>query len=166
MDKGVLGIGSPAGRVGLGLFVVSLCLTAAGLGAEWTPAGYNLQIQTHFNHTVQQHAGSVTLTLEHTQGVTLTVAAAGAGKEVFTCQSPGSSDTLVTKYKLTGADLGAAADSQWVGSSDFISPSRSYPLPYTDGVSQVTLQAQGTSSGNRANDAGAYSASLVITAAW
>jgi len=164
LDKGISRTASPA-AAGLGLLVVSLCLAAAGLGAEWTSAGYNLQIQTHFNQTGQQHAGSVALTLEHTQNVTLTIAANGAGKEVFTCENPGA-DTLLTRYKLTGADLGGAADSEWVGSSDFINPGRSYPLPYTDGVSQVTLEAQCTSSDNRANDAGAYSASLVITATW
>jgi len=67
--------------------MISLCLTSVALGAGWTPLSYELEILTHFNGTGQQHAGSVTLTLEHTENVTLTVAAAGAGEEVFSCQS-------------------------------------------------------------------------------
>ena len=164
MTKAILRMASLAAVSAVALAAISLCLSSAGLGASWTPAGYNLEILTHFSQTGQQHTGSVTLTLEHTEDITLAITANGAGKEVFACQTSG--DTLVTRYKLTGADLGGAADSAWVSSSDFISPSRSYPLPYTDGVSQVTLEAQCTSSANRANDAGAYSASLVITATW
>ena len=134
--------------------------------AAWTSESYNLEILTHFTQVGQQLPGSAALTLEHTEGVTLTISAAGEGKEVLTCQTAGSGDTLLTKYKLTGADLGGAADSTWVSSSDFINPSRSYSLPYTDGVSEVTLEVQGTAADNRANDAGTYTASLIVTATW
>lgn len=154
-----------AAGVGLSLLAVSLCPARGCFADGWTPPSYNLEILTHFTQVAQQHVGSVVMTLEHTQDVTLNVSANGAGKEVFTCQAPGSTDTLLTRYKLTGADL-VAPDTEWVSSSDFIQPSRTYLVPYTDGVSQITLEAQCTASDGRAQDAGSYTGSLIITATW
>ena len=72
-----------AAYAGLGLLVVSLCLASACLGAGWMRPTYNLEIQTHFNQSGQQHAGSVVMTLQHPEEVTVTIAANGAGKEGF-----------------------------------------------------------------------------------
>ena len=160
-----LGTSLLAAGVGLSLLAFSFCPVRRCFGQGWTAPNYNLEIGTHFTQVGPQHAGSVVVTLGHTEDVTLNVSANAAGKEVFACEAPGSGDTLLTRYKLTGADL-AAPDAEWVSSSDFILPSRTYLVPYTDGVSQITLEAQCTASDNRAQDQGSYTASLIITATW
>ncbi len=145
--------------------VVSLTSTRSCGVDGWVSPTYNLDIATHFTQVGQQQGGSVVMTLVHSVDVTLNASAEGANTEVFVCQTGGSTDTLVTKYKFTGADL-SAPDATWVTSTDFINPGRSYQVPYTDGVSEITLQTQCTSDAGRAQDAGSYTASLRITATW
>ena len=143
------------------LTVCLACNGAAGATGWAQPTG-SVTISTHFQATSQSWSGSTVLTLNHDGAVTIQASVATGGDEVLTAST---NDALVTSYKLTGAALGGSADGDWVSSSAFISPARSYSVEGT-GPSEITFWARGTSAADRANDAGTYTAVIILTATW
>jgi hypothetical protein len=129
----------------------------AAFGVGWAGKPYSVAIPTHFTGRGQALSSSVSMTLDHTNG-SIQASVAQAGNEVLS----GAGDTLVTQYMLTGARL-QNGDSAWVSSSTFLT--KTYSVLGAD-VSTVTLSVQGTSASNRANNAGAYSASIILTYTW
>ena len=103
------------------------------------------------------------LTLNHDGAATIQASVQVSGDEVLTSTS--TSDTLATSYKLTGAALGASADGDWVSAAAFIAPEKSYTVEGT-GPSEITFWAQGISTADRANDAGTYTGSIILTVTW
>ena len=72
-------------------------------------------------------------------------------------------DSLTTSYKLTGPSL-RNPDADWVGSQAFVT--RTYEVQGDGPASDITLSVRAAATGNRANEAGAYSASVVLTVSW
>jgi hypothetical protein len=134
------------------------CLGATG----WAQPNYSLTITAHIAGSNVSQWDSTVMTLNHDGAATIQASVTTSGNEVLTSAS---SDTLATSYKLTGAALGATADSDWVASLTFISPAKSYSVEGV-GPSDITLWLRGTSSSGRANDAGDYTASVVLTVTW
>jgi hypothetical protein len=94
---------------------------------------------------------------------------AGAHSGILT----NGTQTLVTQYKLTGADLSTTADSSWknagTASGEFFdSANNAYAITHVSGTGSytVTLNVQMTSQTNQAPDAGDYTAGLTLTASW
>ena len=146
--------------------VVSGLICAAGglaLGdlpiGRWVGEPYTLAVPTHITGAGQAHSGSLVLTLEHNRHCTITVSVANAGDEVLTF----AGDTLATSYKLTGAGL-VNGDADWVASSTFLT--RNYDLRTVGPSDQITIWVQAAASSSRANNAGTYSASVILTASW
>lgn len=147
----------------LAAFIVGCVAHSAVFGAlGWQYPPHTVTIATHFTGTSQAQSGSTVMTLKHPQPATIQASVATAGDEVLTCST---SDILATSYKLTGAALGGTADTDWVASSAFISPARSYSIAGA-GPLEITIWVQGVSAANRANDAGTYTASVILTATW
>jgi hypothetical protein len=114
-------------------------------------------MSTHISSVGQACSGSTTLRLWHDGVCTLSVSAP-AGGEVLTLGGAGSGGpTLTTSYKITGF---ADQDTSWVGSSAFLS--RTYSVTGS-GLQNMTLWVQGAPPANRAAEAGAYTAAIVIT---
>lgn len=137
-------------------------LAAHGLsygGNAWVGKPYSGSISTHFTGCGQTLSGTVNLSLSYTAPCTCTVSVAGQGDEVLTHNG----DTLTTRYKLTGVMLSGGGDASWVDSTTF--RTKAYTL-VGDSAGVMTLWVEGTSASNRANEAGAYSASLTLTLAW
>lgn len=147
----------------LATYLIGCVACGCCLGAtEWAQPEYSVTITTHFDGTSQSRSGSTVLTLNHDGAATIQASVQTAGDEVLT--SPGS-DTLTTSYKLTGAALGASADGDWVSSAAFIAPEKSYTVEGA-GPSEITLWVRGVSAADRANDAGAHTASIILTVTW
>ncbi len=148
----------------LAAVVAALAGAPAGLAITgWDQPTYALGLGQHFAGRSQSQSGSVVLTLVDHWAATISVSVVGAGDEVLTHSATG--DTLATHYKLTGAALGASADNDWVPAATFVQPGRTYTVEGS-GTSEITMWAQGTSAADRANDAGAYSASVTLTVSW
>ena len=137
------------------------CTYALGV-TGWVQPEYTVTITTHFSSTSQSRSGSTVLTLNHDGAATIQASVAVSGDEVLTASS---SDTLTTSYKLTGAALGGSADGDWISSSAFILPEKSYSVEGT-GPSEITIWVQGISAADRSNDAGAYTGSIILTVTW
>ncbi len=147
----------------LAAFIIGCVAHSSVFGAlGWQASPYTVTIATHFTGTSQAQSGSTVMTLKHPQPATIQASVVTAGDEVLTSSS---SDILVTSYQLTGAALGGTADTGWVASSAFILPARSYTTVGA-GPSDITISVQGVSAANRANDAGAYTATIILTATW
>lgn len=129
---------------------------------SWSQPTQSVTITTHFTATDQARSGSAVLTLDHDGPVTIRASVVRAGDQVLTAAG---GDTLATSYKLTGSALGGSADANWVASSAFIAPEKFYSVEGT-GPSDLTLSVRGQTSPSRANDAGAYAASVVLTVTW
>ena len=140
------------------------CVTCGwALGATgWAQPEYTATITTHFSGTSQTRSGSAVLVLNHDGAATIQASVTTAGDEVLTSSG---SDTLTTSYKLTGAALGGSADGDWVSSSAFISPEKSYSVEGT-GPSEITIWVRGICAADRSNDAGAYPGSVILTITW
>jgi hypothetical protein len=136
-----------------------VCLQAT---TGWQQPNYSATIATHFTGRGQSQTGSSVMVLNHDGAATIRVSAVSSGSEVLKSVS---SDTLTTSYMLTGSALGASADGDWVASSTFADPGRSYSVQGT-GPSDITLSVRGASRSDRAVDAGTYNASLVVTVSW
>ena len=135
----------------------AMCRLAFGGNASWEDDPYSLTIPTHFTGVGQVRSGSVGMTLDHRAPCTVQVSVANGGDEVLTC----SGDTLLTQYKLTGLMLEGGGDATWVDSSTF--RTKVYTI-VGDGKGVVmTLWVQATSASARANNAGTYSASVILT---
>ena len=141
------------------VFVGCVCLWAA---TGWQQSNYPVTIATHFTGRGQGLTGSTVMVLNHDGAATIRAAASSGGSEVL---KSASNDSLTTSYMLTGAVLGATADTDWVSSSAFIDAGRSYSVQGT-GPSKITLSLRGVSRSDRAVDAGTYNASIILTVSW
>jgi hypothetical protein len=99
------------------------------------------------------------MTLDYDTPCTITVSVAKAGDEVLAS----GGDTLATSYKLAGAAL-QNGDGDWVDSSTFLT--RSYSVQGTGPFDEITIWVRAAASSGRANNAGTYSASVILTASW
>ncbi len=129
----------------------------------WAQPEYSATLSPNITSVGQISSDSTALMLNHDGAATIQASTAQPGDEVLTHQT--TSDTLVTSYKLTGAALGASSDTDWVSSSQFISPARSYSVEGI-GPSDITFHVRGEAASIRANDAGTYAASIVLTVMW
>lgn len=108
------------------------------------------------------------LTLYANATVTITAAGDATNSGIATS---GTSDTLTTSYKLTGADI-TTPDSAWKAAGteegQFFYASNSYEVTHTngDGSYEVTLQVQLESEDAAASDAGDYTCGVTLTATW
>jgi len=134
----------------------------AGAATGWAQANYSATVATHFGAVAQAQSTSEVLVLNHDGAATIQASVVSAGDEVLTSVT---SDSLTTSYKLTGAVLGGTADGDWVASADFIHASKSYSVTGV-GPSNITFWVRGASAANRANDAGAYTGSVILTVTW
>ena len=145
------------------LLVVGCLACCLAFGeTQWAQPEATATISTHFNGTALSRSGSTVLTLNHDQAVTIRASVTTTGDETLTSSG---NDTLTTAYKLTGVALGGSADDEWVSSSAFISPQKSYSVAGI-GPSQITFWVCATAAADRANDAGTYSARVILTATW
>jgi hypothetical protein len=142
--------------------VAGLICAAGGLalgGANWSGQPYTLAVPDHITGAGQKHIGSLEMTLDHDTPCTITVSVAKAGDEVLAS----AGDTLATSYKLTGTALQGGGDPAWVDSSKFLTGNYSV----AEGEDpKITIWVQAAASSGRANDAGTYSASVILTASW
>ena len=146
---------------------VIIVMTAVGgvacglvVGANgWAGQPYSVTVAAHITGCRQSPSGSTDMMLDHDVPCTIQPSVLHGGDEVLTS----SGRTLVTRYKLTGDDL-QDGDTTWVTSTDF--HTRTYNCGGTGPTSRITLWVQAASSANRADEAGAYSASIVLTASW
>jgi hypothetical protein len=142
--------------------VSGLICAAGGLalgGATWSGQPYTLAVPDDITGAGQARSGSLVMTLDHDTPCTITVSVAKAGDEVLAS----AGDTLATSYKLTGAAL-QNGDAEWVDSSTFLT--RNYSVPETGPSDGITLWVRAAAGSGRANDAGTYSASVILTASW
>jgi hypothetical protein len=146
----------------MALIVSGLICAASGLawgGASWSGEPYTLAVPDHITGSGQARSGSLVMTLDHDVPCTITVSVAKAGDEVLAS----AGDTLVTSYMLTGAAL-ENGDPDWVDSTTF--RTRSYNVPQTGPADGITLWVRAAAGPARASNAGAYSASVILTASW
>jgi len=129
----------------------------------WAQPEYTATPSPHITGLGQTCTDAIVLVLNHDGAAAIQASAAGAGDEVLTHQTTG--DTLATSYKLTGAALGASSDADWVAADQFISPARSYSVEGV-GPSDITFHVRGEAAPARANDAGTYTASIILTVTW
>ena len=152
--------------VRIAVVVAGLICAAGGLalgGATWSgQQPYTLAVPEHITGTgaEQARSGSLDMPLDHDTPCTITVSVAKAGDEVLAS----AGDTLVTSYKLTGAALQNGGDGDWVDSSTFLT--RNYSVPETGPPDGITIWVRAAAGSGRANNAGTYSASVILTASW
>ncbi len=128
-------------------------------GANWSGQPYTLAVPDHITARGQARSGSLAMTLDHDTPCTITVSVATAGDEVLAS----AGDTLVTSYKLTGTSL-QNGDGDWVDSSTFLT--HTYNVLGTGPGDEITLWVRAAAASNRANNAGAYTASVILTTSW
>ena len=133
---------------------------------EWRDSDPSITL-ADFTASAQTKGSSVLLTVWTNMGATITPSTGDGKSGVLTSAS---SDTLTTEYKMTGAALGATADSAWKSSGvggAFIT-GNTYTVQQVNGtgVYTMTVNAQATTSSAKANDAGGYSCQVVLTATW
>ncbi|KPK45632.1 MAG: hypothetical protein AMK72_10765 [Planctomycetes bacterium SM23_25] len=149
--------------LGTAAFVTCITWDSAPAITGWAQPAYSATLSPNIAGVGQAGTDSKVLTLDHDGDSTIQASVTQAGDEVLTHQTTG--DTLVTSYKLTGAALGASSDTDWVSSSDFIAPARSYSVGGV-GPSEITFHVRGAAAPARASDAGTYTASIVLTVLW
>ena len=140
--------------------VASAICWAAGVaqgGASWLAQPYSVSIPTHISGTNQAVSASTDMMLQHDVACSIVVSV-GLGNEVLTLNGR----TLTTAYKLEGTHL-SDSDTDWVGSATFITKTY-HVLGTVD--STIKLSVQATAPSNQAPDAGAYTASITLTASW
>jgi hypothetical protein len=139
--------------------VASLICAAGGLAlgeASWYDQPYTLDVLDHITGIGQEPNGSLVMRLDHVTPCTIVVSVA---TELIS-----AGNTLATSYKLTGTDLENGGDGGWVDSSTFLN--RNYEVLGAGPSSDVTIWVRATASSDKANDAGTYSASVILTASW
>ncbi len=127
--------------------------------ASWQDAPYSFETDGHITFPGQVRDGTLEMTLAHDQPCRVSVSVAQAGDEVLSIDG----DALTTSYKLTGPSV-LNPDEHWVGSQTFIS--RTYDVDGHGPTSDITLSVRVAAAGDRANNAGEYSASIVLTVSW
>lgn len=148
--------------VRIAVVVSGLICAAGGLalgGANWSGQPYTLAVPDPITGAGQARSGSLVMTLDHDTPCTITLSVEKAGDEVLAS----AGDTLATSYKLTGAAL-QNGDAEWVDSSTFLT--RNYSVPGPGPVDTMTIWVRAAASSGRATNAGAYSASVILTASW
>ncbi|HUU91852.1 MAG TPA: hypothetical protein VM238_11675 [Phycisphaerae bacterium] len=149
-----------------------LATAAAAVGAAcgsasaitgWAETEYTATASPHITGLGQTCTDAIILVLDHDGDAAIQASTVQPGDEFLTHQTTG--DTLATSYKLTGAALGASSDADWVAAAQFILPARSYSVQGV-GPSDITFHVQGEAAPTRANDAGTYTASIVLTVTW
>lgn len=149
-----------------------LAAAAAAVGATcgsasaitgWVQPEYAATPSPHITGLGQTCTDTIILVLDHDGDAAIHASAVQPGDEVLTHETTG--DTLATSYKLTGAVLGASSDTDWVAAAQFILPARSYSVEGV-GPSDISFHVQGEATAVRANDAGTYTASIVLTVTW
>lgn len=107
--------------------------------------------------------GNLEITLYHNKDVIVGYSVVPGSPITLTCQTPGSSDTLKTEYKPSEA-VG------WVLSDDFTPFGYIWAgnVSHTLGVGKTTWDfwARATAASDRANDAGDYTAYMLVSATW
>lgn len=142
--------------------VGAVCGSASAI-TGWAQPEYTATPAPHITGLGQACTDAIILVLDHDGVAAIQASAIQPGDEVLTHETTG--DTLATSYKLTGAALGASSDTDWVASAQFILPARSYSVEGV-GPSDITFHVQGEAAAVRANDAGTYTASIVLTVTW
>jgi hypothetical protein len=137
---------------------VAACGSALG-DASWTGQPYSATVAEHLTGTGQARSGSLAISLSHDVPCTVAVSVDRAGDEVLRLDG----DWLATSYKLNGAAL-ENGDAEWVDSTTFLS--RSYAVPGTGPADELTLWVRAAAAPDRANEAGTYTAAIVLTASW
>ncbi len=142
--------------------VACLCLACGVLlaGASWVGQPYSVTIANPITARNQSQSDSLTMTLEHDKVCDIDVSVAQAGDEVLRSSTD---DTLTTDYMLTSSAIQGGGDATWVPSSQFVGGN--YKVTGT-GPSDITIWVLATSAPDRANDAGTYSAQVILTATW
>ena len=142
------------------------CLLAVCIGhpailadASWLDSPYSLEPDGHITSPGQTLDGSLTMTLAHDQPCQISVSVAQAGDEVLSIDG----DALTTSYKLTGPSV-TNPDGHWVGSQTFVT--RTYGVDGYGPTSDITISVRAAAASDRANKAGEYSASIVLTVTW
>ncbi len=134
------------------------CCARAPGATQFIGTPYSVAL-AHINHVGQASTGSTAIRLNHTGGCTLSVSAPQDKGEVLTLGGAGGGGpTLATSYKITGI---ADQDTDWVDSNAILS--RTYTIPPGGGVTDLTLWVQGVAPSNSAPEAGAYTATIVLT---
>ena len=133
---------------------------------EWTDVNPSITIAAPFTASAQAKDSDVLLTVWTNVGATITPTTADGKLGVLTSDH----DTLTTEYQMTGADL-VTPDAAWKSSGaagTFNTGGNSYTVKLVDttGIYTMTMKAQATTSATKANDAGAYSCQVVLTASW
>ncbi len=149
-------------RARIAAIVFGLICAAGGLAlgdASWSGQPYTLAISNHITGRGQVQSGSLAMTLNHDAPCTITVSVETAGDEALAS----ANDTLVTSYKLTGTAL-QNADGDWVDSTTFLT--HSYNVLGAGPGDEITLWARAVAGTNRANNAGDYTASVILTTSW
>jgi hypothetical protein len=136
----------------------AVCGLAFG-AASWSGQPYALIVGNHITGPAQAPTGLLAMTLDHDGPCTIGVSVDHAGNEVLNC----SGETLVTGYKLTGAAL-QNGDADWVSSSAFLT--RNYDVQGNGPSDPITLWVRAAGASSRANNAGTYSASVILTVSW
>ncbi len=144
------------------VIVVSAICWAVGVAqaaATWLGQPYSVTVPTHISSVGQVVTSNSNLVLQHDAACDLIVTALVSGNEVLTS----GGQTLSTAYMLTGADV-SNPDGGWVPAATFVT--RTYHVVGTGPNSTINIAVQATPPADRAQDAGAYSASIQITATW
>jgi len=110
--------------------------------------------------------GNDTTTLYTNGNVDITT----AGTAVLTNTDPNSADVLVTEYKLTydgdGASATGGSTVDWTAYDSFLTSASVITHISEDGAVDVTLWARASNPAGEVVDAGSYSATQTLTAAW
>jgi len=133
---------------------------------EWRDSDPSITMPEAFTASAQTKDSDVLLTVWTNVGATITPTTADGKLGVLTSDH----DTLTTEYQMTGADL-VTPDAAWKSSGaagTFNTGGNSYTVKLVDttGIYTMTMKAQATTSATKANDAGAYSCQVVLTASW
>ncbi len=93
-----------------------------------------------------------------------------AGTAVLTNTDPNSADVLVTEYKLTydgdGASATGGSTVDWTAYDSFLTSASVVTHFSEDGAVEVRLWARASNPAGEVADAGSYSATQTLTAAW
>jgi hypothetical protein len=133
---------------------------------EWRDNNPSITL-ANFTASGQTKSNTVVLTVWTNVAATITPSTSDGKNGILTSAT---TDTLTTDYKMTGADLGATADGAWKtsGAAGTFFVGNTYTVQYVNGTGAytMTMNAQGTSSAAKANDPGAYTCQVVLTATW
>jgi len=141
------------------LFATCAMSSLALADGAWLDGPYTLAMEESITAGGRESSGSVVMTLVHNEPCQISMSVLHEGDEVLSCNG----DTLTTNYKLAGENL-QNPDAEWIDPQTFLQ--KAYQIMSFGPESQVTLWVRATASMMRANEAGNYEASLVMTLSW